>query len=610
MVVLWGNYEGIPQRKALQDLNRFERTVNNKMNRINKKHIAAEKAKTTATVKGGKQRVSAEEKAAAKELKVKQRLQEAERKKRVKFDMWKLQQLRSASTARLTLEQKMNLKHLLNSKRTEEEIRAEVKKTTSVYLRENKRRAVMQKNKAKGVAVGGGVGKGAGVAALAGGIGGMIATALNPLTLAAAAATASLMTLAAGARQYKELRAGAERADVGVDFLNKLSFTTQGLGQGEEFNTDKLADMLADFDERRGELTSDLAVDKNGNFTGGGGGVDLANILKGAGVIDTVEDMKKFVEGSTEQVFSRVMDTTGELVKAGKITASQARFVRESFTSDLGKLGVAFDKNSETVTQLGKSYEKLGNTITKDQEAKMNAVGTTFAQIGAVFSVFPLNTFKSFSELLSGTALEGFKGMGEQLSRLAPILGKILGVVGNLIGVAFKPLAAILEIVIDVVSRVVDTFTSVANTLINVVTVPITNAITQVANTIQSVLQSIFNFLDKLKEKAMSFLPSWMGGSDTKATDVRAKADNTDSSVVKWDTSKPYTAQPVPTYNPYSYTTPPAQQSATATTTSVKNDLTANVNLVVDGKVLAEVVTKQESFKEGVAFSMYPLFAR
>ncbi|ELL4667517.1 hypothetical protein Q5V23_004426 [Vibrio fluvialis] len=593
-------------RKALQDLNKFERTVNNKMNRINKKHIAAEKAKTTATVKGGKQRVSAEEKAAAKELKVKQRLQEAERKKRVKFDMWKLQQLRSASTARLTLEQIMNLKHLLNSKRTEEEIRAEVKKTTSVYMRENKRRAVMQKNKAKGVAVGGGVGKGAGVAALAGGMGGMIATALNPLTLAAAAATASLMSLSAGARQYKELRAGAERADVGVDFLNKLSFTTKGLGQGEEFNTDKLADMLADFDERRGELTSDLAVDKNGAFTGGEG-ADLANMLKNVGVVDTVEDMKKFVSGSTEEVFTRVMDTTGELVKAGKITASQARFVRESFTSDLGKLGIAFDKNSETVAQLGKSYEKLGNTITKEQEAKMNAVGNTFAQIGAVFNNFPLNVFKSFSEMLSGTALEGFKGMGEQLSRLAPILGKILGVVGNLIGVAFKPLAAILEIVIDAVSRVVDVFSSVANTLINNVTVPIANAITQVSNTIQGVLQSIFNFLDKLQEKAMSFLPSWMGGSDTKATDVRAKAD---SSVVKWDTSKPYTAQPVPTYNPYSYTTPPAQQSATATTATVKNDLTANVNLVVDGKVLAEVVTKQDSFKEEVNFQMYPLFAR
>ncbi|EOV3352753.1 hypothetical protein ACONG6_003559 [Vibrio cholerae] len=593
-------------RKALQKINEFERAVNKKMQRINTQHVKAEKEKTKATVTQGNKRISAEEKQAARELKIKLKQEEVLRKKQVRFEAWKTQQLRSASMDRLTLEQKIQVKHLLSAKKTEEEIRDEYKKTTRMMQRENKRRAKMNKNKAGGL---GGVGGGSKVSAALGGlgIGGVIAGGLTPLTVAAASAAAALMSVASGANQYKELRAGADRAGVSVDYLNRMDFITQGIGQGDEFNRDKLADMLSDFDERRGELTRSLDVNNKGEFTGGEG-ADLANALKSAGLVKTVDDVKKFVSGSTEEVFGRVLDTTAELQKQGKITDSEARFILESFTSDLGKLGAAYNKNSEQVTQLSKDYAKLGNTITDAQQQKMNAVGSTFAYIGAVLDKFNLNVFKGFSEMLSTTALEGFQEMAAVFSRLAPLIGKIVGLVGNFVGVLFKGLAPVLSMVMTGLERLVDGLTSVANTIIDWVLAPIANAINEVVRTIQSLLNGLFSFIDGLIKRATSLLPSWMGGSSS------AEATTTSNNT----TPTPYNMrqQAVPSYNTgYGYNvpsyTPPDVKVSVARIEESKQQQAQPIQITVnaDREGLAAYVAQSSTFNNSVIGAVYPLWS-
>ncbi|EPM7840889.1 hypothetical protein ACTQ65_003409 [Vibrio cholerae] len=602
-------------RKALQKVNEFERVVNKKIQRINNQHVKAEKDKTKTTVTQGNKRISAEEKQAARELKIKQRQQEQERKKRVRFEQWKTQALRSASMDRLTLEQKMQVKHLLSQKKTEEEIREEYKKTTRIFQRENKRRARMAKNKAGGLGgVGGGGGKVVGAALGGTALGGVIGAGLNPLTAAAAAAAASLMSLASGARDYKDLRAGADRAGVSVDYLNRMDFITQGIGQGHEFNRDKLADMLSDFDERRGELTRDLDVNNKGEFVGGEG-ADLANVLLDAGLVKTVDDVKKFVSGSTEEVFGRVLDTTAEMQKQGKITDSEARFILESFTSDLGKLGVVYNKNSEQVTQLSKDYKKLGNTITDAQQQKMNAVGSTFAYISAVFDKFNLNVFKSFSEMLSTTALEGFQEMAEVFSRLAPLLGKIVGLVGNFVGILFKALAPVLDIVMDGLTRLVDGLTSVANTILDWVLAPIANAINEVVRTIQSLLNGLFSFIDGLIKKATSLLPEWMGGS-AEATGGSSSSEATNTSNNTTPTPYNMRQQAVPSYNTgYGYNvpsyTPPDAKVSVARIEESKQQQAQPIQLTVtaDREGLAAYVAQSSTFNNSVAQAVYPLWA-
>ncbi|OEC29949.1 phage tail protein [Vibrio cholerae] len=590
-------------RKALQKVNEFERVVNKKIQRINTQHVKAEKEKTKATVTQGNKRLSAEEKLAQKELKLKQRQEEALRKKKIRFEQWKTAQLRSASMDRLTLEQKMQVKHLLSSKKTEEEIREEYRKTTRMMQRENKRRAKMNKNKSAGL----GGGSGSKVSAALGGtaLGGVIASGLNPLTAAAASAAAALMSVASGAQQYKELRAGADRAGVSVDYLNRLDFITSGLGQGEEFNRDKLADMLSDFDERRGELTRDLDVNNKGEFTGGEG-ADLANALKDAGLVKTVDDVKKFVSGSTEEVFGRVLDTTAALQEQGKITDSEARFILESFTSDLGKLGAVYNKNSEQVKQLEQGYAKLGNTITDAQQQKMDAVGSTFAYIGAVFDRFNLNVFRSFSEMLSTTALEGFSEMAAVFSRLAPLIGKIVGLVGNFVGVLFKGLAPVLSMVMTGLERLVDGLTSVANTIIDWVLAPIANAINEVVRTIQSLLNGLFSFIDGLIKRATSLLPSWMSGSSKENTTT---SNNT--------TPTPYNMrQAIPSYNTgYGYNvpsyTPPDAKVSVARIEESKQQQVVPVNITVEAnrEGLAAYVAQSSTFNNSVAQAVYPLWA-
>ncbi|GHY97921.1 hypothetical protein VCSRO121_3482 [Vibrio cholerae] len=592
-------------RKALQKVNEFERVVNKKIQRINTQHLKAEKDKTKATVTQGNKRISAEEKQAARELKIKQRQEETLRKKQVRFEQWKTQQLRSASMDRLSVVQKMELKHLLSSKKTEEEIREEYRKTTKMMQRENRRRAKMAKNKSGLGGVGGGSKLGAALGGTA--LGGVIGAGLNPLTAAAAAAAAALMSVASGANQYKELRAGADRAGVSVDYLNRMDFITQGIGQGHEFNREKLSDMLSDFSERIGEVSKDLALNNKGEFTGGEG-ADLANALKDAGIVKDVAGVKKFLSGSTEEVFGRVLDTTAELQKQGKITDSEARFILESFTSDLGKLGSAYNQNSEQVKQLEQDYAKLGNTITDAQQQKMNEVGETFSFIGAVFDKFNLNVFKGFSEMLSTTALEGFSEMAAVFSRLAPLLGKIVGLVGNFVGILFKALAPVLDIVMDGLTRLVDGLTSVANTILDWVLAPIANAINEVVRTIQSLLNGLFSFIDGLIKRATSLLPSWMGGSSSEATNT-----NTQSS-----TPTPYNMrqQAVPSYNTgYGYNVPsynvPDAKVSVSRIEESKQQQVVPVNITVEAnrEGLAAYVAQSTTFNNSVIGAVYPLWS-
>ncbi|EKF9488708.1 hypothetical protein O1C12_003580 [Vibrio cholerae] len=602
-------------RKALQKVNEFERTVNKKIQRINTQHVKTEKSKTKATVTQGNKRLSSEEKLAQKELKLKQRQEETLRKKQIRFEQWKTQQLRSASMDRLTLSQKMQVKHLLSQKKTEEEIREQYRKTTKMMQRENKRRAKMNKNKSGGLG-GGGSKLGAALGGTA--LGGVIAAGLNPLTAAAAAAAASLMSVASGARDYKALRGGADRAGVSVDYLNRMDFITQGIGQGEEFNRDKLVDMLSDFDERRGELTRDLSMDNKGRFTGGEG-ADLSNVLLDVGLVKTVDDMKAFVSGSTEEVFGRVLDTTAELQKQGKITDSEARFILESFTSDLGKLGAVYNKNSEQVTQLSKDYAKLGNTITDAQQQKMNAVGSTFAYIGAVFDRFNLNVFKGFSEMLSTTALEGFSEMAAVFSRLAPLIGKLVGLVGNFVGVLFKGLAPVLSMVMTGLERLVDGLTSVANTIIDWVLAPIANAVNQVFKTVESLLNGLFSFIDGLIKKATSLLPSWMGGSTEATGGSSTEATNTNTNTnTNTSTVTPYNMrqQAVPSYNTgYGYNVPsydvPDAKVSVARIEESKQQQAQPIQITVEAnrEGLAAYVAQSSTFNNSVAQAVYPLWA-
>ncbi|EOW9352804.1 hypothetical protein ACOB3G_002358 [Vibrio cholerae] len=587
-------------RKALQKVNEFERTVNKKIQRINNQHVKAEKEKTKATVTQGNKRLSAEEKLAQKELKLKQRQEETLRKKQIRFEQWKTQALRSASMDRLTLEQKMQVKHLLSAKKTEEEIREEYRKTTKMMQRENRRRAKMHKNKAGGL--GGVVGAALGGTAL----GGVIAAGLNPLTLAAAAAAASLMSLASGARDYKDLRAGADRAGVSVDYLNRMDFITQGIGQGDEFNRAKLADMISDFDERRGELTRDLSMDNKGRFTGGEG-ADLANAMLDAGIIKDVEAMRKFVSGSTEEVFGRVLDTTAELQKQGKITDSEARFILESFTSDLGKLGAVYNKNSETVKQLQQDYAKLGNTITDAQQQKMNAVGSTFAYIGAVFDKFNLNVFKGFSEMLSTTALEGFSEMAAVFSRLAPLIGRVIGIFAELVGLAFKGIAPALSLLMTGFENLVNGLTSIVKTIFTHVTEPMAKAFHEIFKTVENLINGLWSWIDGLIKKATSLLPEWMGGS-TEATNTSTQSS----------TPTPYNMrqQAVPSYNTgYGYNvpsyTPPDAKVSVARIEESKQQQAQPIQITVnaDREGLAAYVAQSSTFNNSVAQAVYPLWA-
>lgn len=143
------------EMKHQKELLNLHKRNNDKKLRDDKKTNAQEERetkKTLATEKRLKEKAQREE----------QRRLEKERVQQAKFNQWKLKQFRSASYARLSLEQKMELKRVLSAKKSEAEIREEYAKTTAFINRENKQRAAYErKQQAKQRIKNGGDSKGA-----------------------------------------------------------------------------------------------------------------------------------------------------------------------------------------------------------------------------------------------------------------------------------------------------------------------------------------------------------------------------------------------------------------------------------------------------------------
>ncbi|MFA0016492.1 hypothetical protein AB4391_24690 [Vibrio lentus] len=521
----------VDNRKGLQGLKRWEKSLQTHENKLAKIEAKAVKAKVKNTTKVSKVKTKAntkEEREANKlaQAKVKAQAKETARIKR--FEAWKLSQFRSAAFDRLTIEQQMQVKRVLSSKKTEAEIRDEFKKTTATLRRENKRRKNLAKKSGgvggsiKGGAVGGGMGAAEGAA-----------LAANPIIAAAAVTiTAGLVTLASGAEKAKMVMTQADQAGVSTQDLQREAHINESL-MGSEFDIQKTADQLLEVSRKSGEVTADLTYNNKGELSGGGSGIDVVNALVKSGKLENNKAAidKYFSEEDPLKLQNKIFED----MKASGLSAKEVSFALDSMVSDWDKVYNARNANPEAVQRISQDFDNSTFKITEEDEGRMKAFSAAMSEFSAVVGNFDLSMFKSFSEGLSPEAMDTLSLLGDTISSIAAIFGDLFSILFNAISVVLHPTLKAVNLLLDGLKLVTGAVAQLVKYL------------TDLNGKVRTVFEGIWDTLiDTLKE-ALSFFGVNFFGDD--------KDDTPPKTDTPTKTSKqPYNAQTIP--KPYSYLTP------------------------------------------------------
>lgn len=433
------------KKQVLRDISRVEKamlTTNRKIARSAQQKFKDE-AQAEKIASNVKERIRNREEAE------KIRAQQKEAARLARFEDWKLKQFRSTNYQKFSIEQQMNLKRVLSSKKSEHEIREEYARTTAMYRRELAQRSSYARNQArKNKHVSGGSVAGEGVKA--GATGGLLALGINPVTAGIAGAVGSGLALRAGSNQFDELQAASATSGLSVQELQKRQMVAQSVA-GSEFNVDKLAQMYSDFSEKRGELLADAEI-KDGEIKGGGELADSMNLLIKNGVVAPTESaIKEYMSGNVAETIDKMVSDLNRNVD----DVNKVRFALEA-VSDLGRLNAAIQSNQDKVKAAEATYKNLNIGLTDDETNRLKEFSMAMQSLGAVVTNFPLKLFSGFTESLSPETRELIDRFAQALMKLAQPIGKLLGLVVDLVIKGLSPLIFAVEQLSKIMDPVVE----------------------------------------------------------------------------------------------------------------------------------------------------------
>ena len=525
----------------------------------NEKALQQGASKTTKVLKREEdKRLKEVEKAA----KAEERLRLQQQKKEAAFQKWKNTQFRSAVYARLSLDEQMNLKRILSSKKTEDQIRDEFQATTAKYRREMAKRAKMDK-KASSVAVSSGAGAAGGAAMGA-------AMMSNPYVAGAAiVGTAGVMATVEGGKQFKELQQGSELLGVDINTLNKFS---QGVMASTDIGSiSDVADKIKDLNDRSGEVFQETKFDsKKGEFKRGEGSI-VANELLKRGVISNETDLKKYFSVDGVELTQKLSKDLQGLDK------NSLTFMLEAFGSDFSNIVSGLGTEAAKTAQANAT--QFNDADMKDATLFMSELNKFTSSIASL----PLDMFKEFTNSLSPEALKMFSSLGNIIKNLAVSFAELLSIVVNVLSVALTPLIQVLELFTGGLKELLTSISESVQILTTMIHVSF----------VQPLKDMFLSAIDMIKNALMKILPDWALPDDVKSSSKQSSVSGDTTAVTP---TIPYNmrSQALPmTTQPYSY-------NGIQTMQSQQTNVTSNVNLVVDGKVLANTVVNQRGFTDGV----------
>lgn len=600
------NYEiGISLKNAIKDLKKFQRIADKfnkklakdqksgrKIESENTRHLVSEKRKQGKASQSALADMLRQEEKLGKE-KSKQLAKEKAQQKR--FNTWRKVQQRKLVDAQLTSHQKMEIKRVLASKKSEDVIRSEYDETLRKF-RVNKRKEVDAAKRANKLKV-------ANEKAHTDRMGKIRSSGLVIAQAAIAAVTGAGALVGGGASQYADDRANAANAGMDTKEFQKQAFQ---VNQATTIGNEKFADITKTANERKGSAMF-LEKGKDGEFKGADMGAnDLINSMQQRlGKSLDLSQAKDLLNQGGKTGIEGLMSMRDQMDSLGLSMEDQS-FLMESFASDSWNLTEQFKRNSKAAKQAEKDFDRLGLGI-QNLEA-VDRITNKFKGMWGVLKAAPMEAFESFSSALSPETSAMLQKITERMVDLSRVIGESLANALNWLAPHIEKLLPLLDklaplfsyiadqvgvslsLLGDIFGVTVDTLSGTIEAIRLLFSGDLVGAFDKMKDTITGVFTGIQAALKGailgLLENVIDFMPDALIPDSVKEMVKGAKAPT----VTTPNTTTPKSVA----------TAPPTPQSVTVDTG--RSEVVVHSTLNLDGNQVARSVTRTEQFKQQAKF--------
>ncbi|CSA97539.1 TPA: hypothetical protein ACGF8S_002975 [Vibrio cholerae] len=569
-LVRYGASLAFDGRQALRQLRKYKETFNKVQHTILKNT-----QKLNNEMVQGEQRVQ----------KVKENTIEKEKRRQESFNQWRKKQMRSANFAELKAHQQVELMKIFASNKSAQEIKSTYTDTLLAFKLAKKREVAAEKqanrlrlesakrteSRIKAIK--------ARANNLLGRAGGVAGSAVSGLLGLGAAA---LGTVAVGAKDASDTRAEAVNAGMKVEDYQRFLF---GARNATNLSRDEIMSSLQDVNDRRGEIMN-LEI-KDGEIKGVGELTDLLNFLVKNGQLALDEKtIKDFVlnSGNSAEFLEKVF----KLLQTSGADTNTQTFLMESLASNSFRLMAQIDENS---TMYQRSLEEMKNLrlgIDAANQTQVRDVGQTMSAMWNKLTYLPLEAFEAFAMAIKPETAASMNSIVNSIIKLARAMGDDLAnVLERIVPWLEKLLASANE------NSLIDNFRSVGNILFDEIVKP---ALVKVGEVLLGVVATAIPEGMRTDQLQAMYEKYMLTDEERQALQLKKQKEMD----LNWQRIQPkqggfnyLTPPPQAKTDTSSYVYPSAQPAVV-----VENNST--VKLEVDGKVLAQTVTKDQQFNEAM----------
>lgn len=193
----------------------------------------------------------------------------------------------------------------------------------------------------------------------------------------------------------------------------------------DNFTVPKIADAVKDMQDKIGDFVNNAYINKKGQWAGGGGLTDSANVLK-----LTMDDVKKF-QGDPVGMVNFIVNRGQQM----KLSQEQITNLLESFGNDFSRLQYQFENDGKVLIETMQRLRDNGYTLTTAQTDQINKLYKMGVQIDLVTTSLQDHFALGLAETINqnGQLVDTLHRLNPAMELLGQLLGHVLNSLVNIL---------------------------------------------------------------------------------------------------------------------------------------------------------------------------------